>query len=84
MLLVHYSMIIIKPCFLSLIFTHICHICLDEETVDYPMGVRQSATILFAEDISRKSEKKLKERENCGGETTFPETVLRHSHTSCV
>jgi hypothetical protein len=35
--------------------------------VDYPMGVRQSATILFAEDLGRRSEKKIKERENGGG-----------------
>ena len=37
---------------------------LDEETVDYPMGVRQSATIIFAEDLGRRNEKKLKELEN--------------------
>ena len=37
---------------------------LDEESVDYPMGVRQSATIIFAEDLGRRSEKKLKELEN--------------------
>jgi len=36
----------------------------DEETVDYPMGVRQSATIVFSEDLGRRSEKKLKEIEN--------------------
>ena len=30
---------------------------LDEETMDYPMGVRQSATILFPELPSKKKEK---------------------------
>ena len=33
---------------------------LDDETVDYPMGVRQSATILFPDMLENRSEKKLK------------------------
>ena len=30
---------------------------LDDETVDYPMGVRQSATILFPDSVESQSEK---------------------------
>jgi kinesin family protein 1 len=30
---------------------------LDDETVDYPMGVRQSATILFPDSVGNRSEK---------------------------
>ena len=66
--------------------TKFIYIQLDEESVDYPMGVRQSATIIFADDLGRRSEKKLKEVENgkdtAGGDHCIynNKNKLKHVH----
>ncbi len=43
----------------------------DEEPVDYPMGVRQAATIVFPDPV----DKKFSEKETNSGEGTFAFTL---------
>jgi hypothetical protein len=47
------------------------------------MGVRQSATIIFADDLGRRSEKKLKEVEN-GKDTAGGDHCIYNNNKTCL